>query len=577
MMNNDLGQAEWKPPGQVTPGERRWVWIAAALIMLATTLPYFIGYMMQGEAWRFTGFVFGVEDGNSYIAKMLRGSAGDWLFRSPYAVQEQHGVLMYMIYLWAGKLAAEPGLHEQLVVLYHLLRFVFGMLSIAACYDFLALFLMQVRLRRFGTIIAAVGGGLGWVLVLAGRTEWLGSLPLDFYSPEAFGFLEIFGLPHLALARAGLLWSLVLVCRLAAIAFSGISPSPGIPRWQILKMCGACLLIVFGQPLTIAVLVAVIGVYLLGLGVIHRVWMAGAGQKAWLRLTGWCLAAGALSGFYLLYTFWLTRTDAYIQAWSVQNLIHSPNPNHYLLAYGLVAPLALVGAVRLMRQAPSVGWLALGWVLIFPLLAYAPLDIQRRLTEGVWIAWVALALAAFDSSLLSPEVEKELSLAQAPTLPSRPAAPKLALALPTLTLVSPLILYAGALNAVLHPSPPLFRPIEEVRVFEYLQSSVVPGDVVLASYDTSNPLPAWAPVQVLVGHGPESASLAQMLPQVQAFFTESTPIEERMEIMRLYRVRYIVWGPNECALGDYDLHFLSYRKILLETNNYTLFEIVAMP
>ncbi len=131
ILDNGQQQTGLNPPGKVTPGERRWIWIAAALIMLVTTLPYFVGYLTQGEAWRFTGFVFGVEDGNSYIAKMLRGSADDWLFRSPYAVQEQRGVLMYMIYLWTGKLGAEPGLHEQLVVLYHLLRFVFGITILA--------------------------------------------------------------------------------------------------------------------------------------------------------------------------------------------------------------------------------------------------------------------------------------------------------------------------------------------------------------------------------------------------------------------------------------------------------------
>jgi hypothetical protein len=53
------------------PDENRsWVLWLRALVMLATTLPYLLGYAVQGQDWRFTGFVFGVEDGNSYIAKM---------------------------------------------------------------------------------------------------------------------------------------------------------------------------------------------------------------------------------------------------------------------------------------------------------------------------------------------------------------------------------------------------------------------------------------------------------------------------------------------------------------------------
>ena len=188
--------------------------VFAALVMLVTTLPYLLGYFTQGQTERFTGFVFGVEDGNSYIAKMVSGSYGDWLFRTPYTAYPQAGLFIYLPYLLLGKLAAPPGLHEQLVSLYHLFRFFAGMLAILASYDFLAYFIREIRLRRFGVALTCLGGGLGWLLVVLGRSNWLGSLPLDFYSPEAFGFLGLYGLPHIALARALLLWALLAYLKL---------------------------------------------------------------------------------------------------------------------------------------------------------------------------------------------------------------------------------------------------------------------------------------------------------------------------------------------------------------------------
>jgi hypothetical protein len=120
--------------------ERRWVWIYAVLVMLVTAIPYFLGYASQGEGWRFSGFVFGVEDGNSYIAKMLSGAAGNWLFRTPYTTEPQRGVLAFLPYLLLGKLASHPALHEQLVALFHLFRILAGMLEILATYQFLAFF-----------------------------------------------------------------------------------------------------------------------------------------------------------------------------------------------------------------------------------------------------------------------------------------------------------------------------------------------------------------------------------------------------------------------------------------------------
>ena len=92
----------------MTTKERRWVIITTLIILSITSIPYFIGFMKQGDEWYFTGFVFGVEDGNSYIAKMLSGTAGNWLFRSPYSAYYQKGFIAFLPYLLIGKLVSGP-------------------------------------------------------------------------------------------------------------------------------------------------------------------------------------------------------------------------------------------------------------------------------------------------------------------------------------------------------------------------------------------------------------------------------------------------------------------------------------
>ena len=53
--------------------EYHWLWKAVLFLLILTSIPYLIGFARQGSEWRFAGFLFGVEDGNSYIAKMLSG------------------------------------------------------------------------------------------------------------------------------------------------------------------------------------------------------------------------------------------------------------------------------------------------------------------------------------------------------------------------------------------------------------------------------------------------------------------------------------------------------------------------
>jgi len=143
-----------------------------------TSIPYILGFAVQNPNWVFTGFIFGVEDGNSYIAKMLTGAAGEWLFRTPYTSYPQNGVFAFPFYIWLGKLGSTPGLHEQLVVLYHLFRICAGVLAIIATFDFIALFVKGSRNRQLATALVVLGGGLGWVLLTLGEGTFLGSYPL---------------------------------------------------------------------------------------------------------------------------------------------------------------------------------------------------------------------------------------------------------------------------------------------------------------------------------------------------------------------------------------------------------------
>jgi hypothetical protein len=554
----------------VSREEWRWALVFATLVMLVTTLPYLLGYFTQGQADRFTGFVFGVEDGNSYIAKMLSGSTGDWLFRTPYTAYSQAGLFMYIPYLLLGKLAAPPGLHEQLVSLYHLFRFFAGMLAILASYDFLAYFIREIRLRRFGVALACLGGGLGWLLVLLGRQIWLESLPLDFYSPEAFGFLGLYGLPHIALARALLLWALLVYLRLVE---SGLDQPPALPGKRnglvrrAVQLCLLWLLAGLFQPLTLVLIGVIIVWHQLGL----LVWQLICQQRGqvvdwgnWRCLIGWLLAAAILPALFTAYNLGIAFFDPFARLWTAQNVIRSPHILHYILAYVLLVPFAWLGGRRLLRIDFRIGWLPVGWVLIFPLLAYAPLDLQRRLTEGVWLAWCVLALAALEQPFGKPArvARQPLDIRFTP----------LWLAFP-----STLFLLLGGLLAVWYPTQPVFRAAAQVQVFDYLERNATSRAAVLGAFDTSNALPAWAPVRVLVGHGPESIHKPELEPQISAFYQSQTSDDQRRAFIDRFAIAYILWGPAERELGDWQPSSATYLTLVEEQGDYALYQVGSAP
>ncbi len=498
--------------------ERRWVWLFALGVMSLTMVPYLAGFAFEGTDRVFTGFVFGVDDGNSYIAKMLSGAFGAWLFKTPYTPYPQGGVLAYLPFILLGKLAAPPATHTQLVVLYHLFRLAAGILAIHATYDFLSVFLQTLSIRRWALTLATLGGGLGWALVLSGRDTWLGSLPLEYYSPESFGFLALYGLPHLAMARAFLLWG--LRAYLAPVV-TGPQPresgetrgSPYFLRWLAFRgypderakalWAGVYILLIgIFQPLTVPIAWAVMGAHLAGYGI----WIRSAAPEhkepavtlwfASLRRAFWAVLVSSPLVFYTVLMF---SQDPFLKTWATQNLILSPHPAHYLVAYGLLLPLAFLGAYRLVQRSPSRGLLPAAWLALLPFLAYAPYKLQRRLPEGIWVVLVVLASAGLEK------------------FETRPVVRRLGRFWTGLALPSTLLLLAGGLLAAQGRGSPLFRPAAEVRIFERLADESEPDQIVLAAFETGNALPAWAPLRVIIGHGPESVQLAELEPQVALF------------------------------------------------------------
>jgi hypothetical protein len=185
-------------------------------------------------------------------------------------------------------------------------------------------------------------------------------------------------------------------------------------------------------------------------------------------------------------------------------------------------------------------------------LLYLPLGLQRRFSEGAWVLLIMLALRAFDTRLVR-DGRRWL----------------FALALPTT-----LILWLGAMQAAWGAQPPVQRTADEVAVFTALKEQTEPGQIVLAAYSSSNALPAWAPLRVVAGHGPETVHFERYADDVQAFYQAATAASERIEILRRNQVDYVLWGPAERAIGEWDPTQADYLGAWFGVGSVQVFRVV---
>ncbi len=539
-------------PVRETRPMKRWLWGFVILTILVTTIPYWVGFFRQGSDWVFSGFVFGVEDGNSYIAKMLSGAAGEWLFRTPYTTEPQNGFLAFLPYLLLGKLAGGAEMHLQLVVLYHLFRAFGIILYVFATYDFCRIFLSEERWQRWAVALATFGGGLGWISLLGVKTGGYEQLPLEFYSPETFGFLGVFGLPHLAVARAFLLWGL-------AGFFKNDNQKPFLHG---LKTGVFWFLLGFMQPLTI-----VSGWAVIASGLVLdwiRIWLQkkkiGTGHpnpNEWTHRLWIACGMVLVSSPLVIYNFLSFTLDPFLKGWAQQNLILSPPAVDYLLAYGIALPFAAWGGVNALKAGDWKWSIPIAWILIFPILAYFPYPLQRRLPEGVWVAWIVLALYGIQC------VKRRWQIP--------------ALAILASGFLSTILFFSGSIWTVMTPAEPLFQPGAKITAYEYLADHVPPFSNVLSSYTNGNSLPAWAPLRVVIGHGPESVNLVSLEPQVKAFFSSSAINSQRIALLKNQRVQFVLVGPDDIPPSGADLEKLVPLQTIYSQDRYTIYQVQDNP
>lgn len=517
--------------GQVNAREWRWVAVFATAVMVFTTVPYLVAMASQTADWRFGGFLIGAEDGNSYLAKMGQGARGAWLFTIAYTSEPQQPVFMFGLHLLLGKLAG-PSPEAQMLV-YHLARLVFGVALLAVSYLFLAEFLPRIAQRRLGLLLVALGGGLGWVLVLTGQAWWLDSFPIEFYSPEAYTFLMLYGFPHLLAARC--LFGLGLLAYWRGRAF-----------WAGLALLGVSLI----QPLYVLVAWVIIGCTVLVDGLRQRHHL-----KLVLPSARRAVFVGLLSAPVVFYTIWIMSVDPLLKQWNAQNILPSPHPVHYLLGYGLwLVPAALGWRVLWRRKRALAGYLA-GWLIVVPFLIYAPLTTQRRLIEGAQLPLVVLLV---------------LGLTVAWRRWRRFAVPLVT----SLSLLTTFLIWAGGINAARTLVEPAFVPADQRAVFSWLSEKAESGQVALAAFETGNFVPAYTPLRAYIGHGPESLFLAEKQPRVAAFYQSATSDAQRQQLIADGQIGWVFFGPHERALGDFDPAAASYLSWRFASGVYSVYRVI---
>jgi len=479
------------------------------------------------------------EDSQTYFAKMFQGFQGRWQYTIPFTPETHQPAFIGGFYLALGQVARLFGL--SLVQVWHLARIVAGLFLFLATFGFVATFLQRPRWRWTAYMLAVIGSGLGWLLLVLNRAQWLGDFLVDFRMPESHLFFTALTYPHVA-AGTGLL----------LVVFWLILKTLAAPQraWRYALVAGlANLALGIVYPFLIYLVAATAGLYWLYLAFRRR-------RLLWREAGLVAIIFAIPLPLYLLYAYTYQVNDVF-RAWAEQAATLSPPWPHYLIAYGLlllpaVLPLLRRGWRAEISDSLIFLWL---WVAAAAILLYGPFGQQRRFVQGLQVPLAILATVGLKIVVIPwlSATGPFRRLVSRPRYSTGGLVSLFLFAFVAFSAISSLYLLADVLatTALVQPYP-FFRTEEEAVAVDWLRANADPSGVVLATYGTGNYVAAHAGSPVVIGHWAETVDWASRLNDSNAFYESSTSDAWRQEFLSANDVRYVWHGPLERAFGGYD-------------------------
>jgi hypothetical protein len=509
-----------------------------------------MGYLMPDATYVFTGAAHHPEDVMSYLAKMWQGYKGAWAAQLPYAIEPHPGIpLLYLFYTLLGCVARWTGL--SLPLLYHTARVACVAFLLWAAYRFIAFLLPKPNWRWTAFLLVTVASGFGvWAVLLTGSFTLGGITPIDLWPLDFYTFALWFLSPHQTLGIALFL----IILQSVVTYWETLEPRRLIPG--IVAALGEGFIFPF-VPLVYGTTLAIAWLW-------ERRWRAAA------LPTAGAVMLVVLLPLPIVINYWLgLRGHPVWISFSNQNLTLSPPIWHYVLGYGLVGILALPGGWWAWRHG-SRGRLAVILVAVSLILAYLPVNFQRRLISGAHVPMCALAAAGIHGWLiplwgrLRPVSEAKLAYREGLTR----------LGVVAFSAISSVYVWLSILISVLAYAPGIYIPADAAVGVRWLGSDTSSDAAVLSAFTTGTVIPAYTGRQVFWGHTFETPFLSQKRAEAMQFFSARTSDAGRKTMLERYGITHIFYGPHEQAMGSFDPISATYLRPVFRHNTVTIYEVV---
>ena len=510
--------------------ERRFIIIAIAIILVLSSLPYIYGWWQNPTESLYLGNYHRASgDYYVYMSMVEEAKSGAMSFHNLFTSEEHQPVLINPFWFGVGQFARIFNIDTRLTI--HIFRIALIFLTVPVIYLAMATFIKTRALRYIAFILSITGSGWGYIYYRFFRPDIIRDLfyidffkaPTDIWLTEANSLLLFLSSPHFQAS---------LICLLFAIIFFYLGFRYG--NFRYLAVSGLFnLALAFFHPYETVYLVLLTGIFalIIIIGKFYRKDYRSGSQYFFRYLVPNLIAAPGL-----LYQIYIFRMEPALRSWSEQSQTISPSFKYYLLGWGILLPLALIGSVFLVKKTDQRRLWLLVWCWGTIPLLYIPIAFNRRFAEGIFIPLGILSAVGIYF------LYKKFRTKAGKTIYILALGIILALSLMPTNIYN-LWSFIGIHD--IYKSTPFYLPLKEYQALEWLKNNSTSADVVLSEHISGFYIPAFTARRVYIGHDLQTANFSEKKKNVNWFFKTQADDNEKLTWLETNNISFIFYGPNE--------------------------------
>jgi hypothetical protein len=212
-----------------------------------------------------------------------------------------------------------------------------------------------------------------------------------------------------------------------------------------------------------------------------------------------------------LYLTQILKDNPALSSWNSQNITPSPPIWDLILALSPIILPAVYGIVSVIRAKEKAYYPLVIWTILVFLLAYIPLNLQRRFLIGLYIPVIILGIKGLMifGERFKGKYGKGKNLFFAAAIPSN------------------IILIVLSIFAVAQNNPKLVMKETLWSGIKWISMNSPAGSLILTSPSIGLYIPAYTNNRVVYGHPYETAEAQRNLVRVEEFFSTMSPVEQQ--------------------------------------------------